>query len=595
MKLLRVILVFLTFGMLWIAPLQAQKALPFPISLTMGKKTGDDALLGLRLDIQAPWRVYAPAPEGETGFGFPPEITLQNSDSATVTSTWPAPLLEEMETGDKAYIYTDPLTVPLTLKFKDAKSVQDLEFKVSFLACSDLCVPVETTLHVQVPNHDVAENAQLAKVQKEIAFSYEGVPLGMLILGALLGGLILNFMPCVLPILSIKLLSLVKHAKHDDIVRAKKGFLISSLGILASFLMLGIAAAILKASGEAVGWGIHFQNPYFLNFMFVVLFLFAASLWGIFDFQLPATLNHWILSEKSKGYTKDFLMGMFATLLATPCSAPFVGSAVGFALAHEAREIIWVFLTLGVGFSAPYWIAGLLPERFLWLPKPGPWMIVLERVLAFALSLSLIWIGFLVSSHIPLWGVGVIVMVLSLISLLIRLHEQGKLWTFRTTLFVNAVVLSGVVIAPGIFGREDGEDFAKKFASASSSLEIWQPFDPAAIPHLVAEGKIVFVDITADWCVTCKANKQFILNDPQITSLLTDTTLVAMQGDWTRQDEKITTFLQQYARYGIPFNAVFGPLKPEGIILPELLSQDEVLRALKEAGFHRNSIGNKSQ
>ena len=103
------------------------------------------------------------------------------------------------------------------------------------------------------------------------------------------------------------------------------------------------------------------------------------------------------------------------------------------------------------------------------------------------------------------------------------------------------------------------------------------------------------MDITADWCVTCKANKQFILNDPQITSLLTDTTLVAMQGDWTRQDEKITTFLQQYARYGIPFNAVFGPLKPEGIILPELLSQDEILRALKEAGFHRNSIGNKSQ
>jgi len=592
MKLLRIITSFLIFATFSFSQLCAQEAPPFPIHLELGKKEGANVVLSLNLDIQKPWRVYAAAPTGEVGFGFPPELTAENSIADKLIPEWPVPIRENMETGDVAYIYTSPITVPILLNLKDSKVQQTLNLKVSFLACSDLCVPVESVLSVEIPVGDVQETQQIEAAQDKIISEYEGVPLAMLILGALLGGLILNFMPCVLPILSIKLLGLVKHAKHDDIVRAKKGFLISSLGILTSFLILGIVAIVLKASGEAVGWGIHFQNPYFLNFMFVVLFLFAASLWGIFDFQLPETINNFILSEKSKGYTKDFLMGMFATLLATPCSAPFVGSAVGFALAHEGTDILWVFLTLGIGFSAPYWIAGLLPERFLWLPKPGPWMLVLERVLAFALSISLLWIGFLLQSHIPLWGLFGILFLLIMISLIIRFHEQGKLWTFKTTVWITGLVLVSIILSPRLFMTEENHDLARKYASAKSTLDFWQPFDPDTIPQLVAQGKIVFVDITADWCVTCKANKQFVLNNPKITSMLASPNVVAMQGDWTKQDGKITDFLQSYARYGIPFNAIFGVGSPNGIVLPELLSENDVIQAFEKAGFQKSQIHN---
>lgn len=592
MKLLRTITGFLIFFIACLAPLRAQEAPPFPITLEVGKKKDAEVLLGLKLDIHAPWRVYAPAPEGEVGFGFPPEITSESSDIPQLIPQWPVPIKEKMETGDVAYIYTSPMTVPISLTLKDLKSPQNLKVNVSFLACSDLCVPVEAKLSVKIPAGDVRESPQIEAAKEDVDSEYEGVPLGMLILGALLGGLILNFMPCVLPILSIKLLGLVKHAKHDDIVRAKKGFLISSLGILTSFLILGIVAVTLKASGEAVGWGIHFQNLYFLTFIFAILFLFAASLWGVFDFQLPETINNFIISEKSKGYTKDFLMGMFATLLATPCSAPFVGSAVGFALAHDATDIFGVFLTLGIGFSAPYWIAGLLPERFLWLPKPGPWMLVLERVLALALSLSLIWIGFLLTSHIPLWGIFGIILLLIIISLVIRFHEQGKLWTFKATVWVTSFLLMLILISPRLFMVEESQDLAKKYATAKPALDFWQPFDPEVIPQLVAQGKIIFVDITADWCVTCKANKQFVLNNPKITNMLASSNVVAMQGDWTKQDTKITDFLQTYARYGIPFNAIFGPHYSEGVILPELLSEDQVIQAFEKAGFEKSIIHN---
>ncbi|MEB3701927.1 Thioredoxin family protein [Candidatus Bealeia paramacronuclearis] len=567
---------------------------PFPITLELGQKQEDRALLGLSLDIKAPWQVYAPSPEGEVGFGFPPELTWDKSQNiSALTPEWPVPLREKMETGDTAFIYRQPTTVPLTVKLQNAKQGGDIRLKVTLLACSDLCVPVETTLQVTLPPGDVLGDEGVLKTQKEVELEYEGLPIGMLILGALFGGFILNFMPCVLPILSIKLLSLVKHAKKEDMTRAKKGFLISTLGILTSFLLLGGVAVILKASGEAVGWGIHFQNPYFLSFMFAILFLFAASLWGVFDFQLPETVNHLILSENSQGYTKEFLMGMFATLLATPCSAPFVGSAVGFALAHDTKEILFVFLTLGIGFSAPYWITGLLPKRFFWLPRPGAWMLILERILALGLTLSVIWIGFLLLPHVPLWALGLMGGALIILSLIIRFHEQGKLWTFRTTIVTGLFLLLGIVTFPATFRAEKDANYAKKLENATSVLEIWQPFDPEVIPQLVSQGKTVFVDITADWCMTCKANKQFVLNAPKMKDILASPDVVAMQGDWTKQDDEIAEFLQTYARYGIPFNAVFGPLKPEGKVLPELLSESILEEAFATVGFKSNNIHNQ--
>lgn len=356
---------------------------------------------------------------------------------------------------------------------------------------------------------------------------------------------------------------------------AKTGFFITGLGILTSFLLLALLTVVLKESGEAFGWGIHFQNPHFLLFVFLVLIAFSASLWGVFEIDLPSGMGTWLISHEGKGKVKDFLSGVFATLLATPCSAPFVGTALSFALARNTSDIFLVFFFLGLGFASPYFLVAGLPHRFIRLPKPGVWMLWVQKMLGGILALTALWIGWILSFHLPLWALGLsIILTLIALSLFwVKHHKKPllKAWAFATPLFLMAWAFSWVV---------PGESPLKTV----DTLEIWQPFKAEDISTLVKQGKTVFVDATAEWCVTCAVNKRLVLSDPQVAVLLTKPDVVAMRADWTKQDPHITRFLQAHGRYGIPFNIVFGPHQPEGIPLPEILTVSAVTDAFEKAG-----------
>ena len=351
----------------------------------------------------------------------------------------------------------------------------------------------------------------------------------LMVLGvALLGGLILNIMPCVLPVLILKLTGVLEMSVHRS-RRLRFSFLATAGGIMASFLALAVALSLLKLSGASVGWGIQFQQPFFLAAMVLVCLLFAANLFGLFAIPMPAFAGEASLAADRRAggdYAKAFLSGVLATLLATPCSAPFVGTAVGFALARGPGEIGLIFAALGLGLALPYLAVAAAPGAVRLLPRPGLWMVWLKRFLGASLVGTALWLFSVIAGQLGWVG----------------LENDGA-------------------------GRGS-----------------WVRFEEARIGEIVASGRLVFVDVTADWCLTCQANKKLVLDREPIASLLHGPTMVAMRADWTNPDPTVSNFLARFGRYGIPFDVVFGPKSPDGIVLPELLTSDAVRAALIQAG-----------
>jgi len=396
---------------------------------------------------------------------------------------------------------------------------------------------------------------------------------------ALLGGIILNLMPCVLPVISLKMLSVIKY-NSNELNYIRKGFLASASGILCSFLLLASTLVILRAFGQTVGWGIQFQEPIFLGAMAVVMTLFAANLWGIFEIKLPSFLFSTLGPAKQRqSMVENFITGVFATILATPCSAPFLGTAVGFALARGPLEIYVIFVFLGIGFSIPYLIIAIFPKLAHYFPKPGQWMIILRKVLGLALIATVVWLLYILNIQMGFQAALFKSILLFIIIGLLILQKRRSNITGKMIVGIISVAAFLVVINPL---EMDGN----KKKPQSVVEKFWKKFNPDNILPKVAEGKIVLIDITADWCLTCKVNKVLVLDSEIIRNYVNRNKVIAMRADWTNSDPLITAFLKRFLRYGIPFNIVFGPKVPQGIILPELLTKNTVLSALKKAKKH---------
>lgn len=344
---------------------------------------------------------------------------------------------------------------------------------------------------------------------------------------ALLGGLILNIMPCVLPVLLLKLTGVLDVTGREQ-SRLRGAFLSTAAGIVTSFLVLASGLAALKLAGASIGWGIQFQQPAFLALMAIVCLMFAANVWGLFQVPMPAFVGRVAVASDARlgnEHAKSFFTGVLATALATPCSAPFVGTAVGFALSRGTTEIFLIFVTLGLGLALPYIAIAAAPQLVGFLPRPGRWMRWLKRLMGLTLVGTAIWL-------------------MSIIG-----------------------VQTGVLNA----------------ATLTRAESTWIAFDEAAVPGYVADNKVVFVDVTADWCITCRANKKLVLDQEPVAGRLKGGGVVAMKADWTNPDPAIADFLGRHGRYGIPFNIVYGPGAPAGIVLPELLTTEAVTAALDQA------------
>jgi suppressor for copper-sensitivity B len=397
---------------------------------------------------------------------------------------------------------------------------------------------------------------------------------------ALLGGLILNLMPCVLPVLSIKLLTVVSHGGEAP-GRIRAGFLASSAGIITCFLLLGTVAVGLQSAGLAAGWGIQFQQPAFLAFMIAIITLFACNMWGLFEIRLPgAVADAAVNSGRSGGLGGHFLTGAFATLLATPCTAPFLGTAVGFALSRGPLEIYSVFLALGIGLAAPWIVVAAFPVLANRLPRPGHWMITLKRILSIALIGTALWLLSVLWFQIGSAATGIIASLMVAIAFSVwQYRHLGEKARFATWVVVGLLTAISMLGASSFNG--EGPERA---IAAGEADKTWRKFDLAAVRNEVAKGNTVFVDVTADWCLTCQVNKALVLNRGRVAEILGDGSIIAMKADWTKPDPVISDYLKSFGRYGIPFNVVYGPAAPQGVPLPEILTESSVLAAFEKAG-----------
>nr|WP_284203711.1 protein-disulfide reductase DsbD domain-containing protein [Psychromonas marina] len=428
----------------------------------------------------------------------------------------------------------------------------------------------DTKIHATVIDQDVAVELVSTTSDKIIISSNSEANIISMFLIALLGGLILNIMPCVLPVLGMKLSSVLgAHGIKKSQIR--KQFLASSLGILSSFWLLALFLLTLKLSGEALGWGIQFQNPYFIAAMVAITALFAANMLGLFEIQLPSSMQTWLATKGDQSYLGHFLQGMFATLLATPCSAPFLGTAVAFALGASVVELFVIFSALGLGMALPWLLIALFPSIALLLPKPGKWMGSVKLIFALMILATSLWLLSLLTSFIGIAYVLLITALLLIILFTLVTRKHGKkvlLITLASVLLISAV---GLLVSSLT---------AKHWATPLANDLHWQPLDTTQLKQYVESGKTVFVDVTADWCVTCKANKIGVLLQDPVYSALQAEDIILMKGDWTVRSDNITQYLQSYGRYGVPFNIVYGPAIPQGIELSTILSSDAVINAI---------------
>lgn len=419
------------------------------------------------------------------------------------------------------------------------------------------------------------------------------------ILFAVVGGLLLNVMPCVLPVIGLKVFGLVRMS-GDEPARVKRLGWFFSLGILGSFLALAVLVIFLKTAGEHVGWGFQFQEPLFVIGMCTVVFVFGLSLFGVFEISLPfmlafVGLGSALEKRSNNGYLASFSEGVFATILATPCTAPFLGSAMGFAFSQPAYIVLLLFASVAFGMSLPYLVLTAKPNWMKFLPKPGEWMVATKQFMGFLMMGTLVWLLQVLGSQLGMESV--IWTCAFLLFVGVACWMVGRFATLTASrvkyfatwgIAVLLVVVGFRMFIGDILMARDVLADAGQSAAASSPQHrdgiAWHPFSVEGLESHLKDNKTVFIDFTAEWCLTCKVNEKTVLADKAVVEKLNDPNIVTIKADWTNRNEAITKLLQKFGRSGVPLYVVFPAGRPtEPIVLPEVITTGIVLDALSRA------------
>jgi thiol:disulfide interchange protein DsbD len=395
------------------------------------------------------------------------------------------------------------------------------------------------------------------------------------------GGLILNLMPCVLPVISLKIFGFIKQAgdsRHSILLHG----LAFGAGIFVWFLGLAAVIIALKSSGAEVTWAFQFQNPWFNVVIGSVVFVFALNLAGVFEFVLPGrAANAMESAGSSSGLAGSFFQGVFATLLATPCTAPFLGSALGFAFSQSAAVIIAMFVAVASGMALPYLILSASPGWLKFLPRPGEWMERLKQFMAFPLFATLVWVLSILGGQRGTDGV--IWFCAFLLCLAFACWVFGS---FCGPIAPRAKRTLALLLIVTTLGFGGWYFLGKKFAyvgMVAMDRIAWVPFSNARVQEELDDGRSVFVDFTADWCITCKFNERTAIETPGIRALLKEKNITPIKADWTNANPEITAALKSFGRVGVPFYVLYPASNPTApIILPELLTESLLADALKK-------------
>ncbi len=547
-------------------------------------------IIGFNFKLKKNWKIYG---KSNSSFVQPPTFDFSNSqniDQENFKILWPqAKIIEEqiLDSTISYPVYEDEITIPIQINVNDPLKPVQIQANISYGLCNKVCIPVDQSLKLTINPGNIDQQA-LDLIYKSL--NHNSKPkknITMTLISAIIisfiGGLILNIMPCVLPVLSIKLLSILKHSK-SSIGKIRVAFASTIFGILFCFLIFASIVSILKMAGNYIGWGTQFQNPYFLIGLVVILTIFIANLLGLFEIHVGHALSNLIDKKIKKNNKKsdllhvifaNFLSGILAVLLATPCSAPFLGTAISFAFLQDSVVIFTIFTFMALGLSFPYIILIIFPKSITLLPKPGNWMNKIKNLMAVFLAATIIWLIFILSGNIGFFSSILVAFFSTLILLCMKICAKTGISKTKEIIIISIISIFAIITPIKV---------SKYFEIKTKSYTgLWIKFDKNKINHYLDEGNVVIIDITADWCITCKVNKKLVLDSKEVVAKLKEANIIGMRGDLTKPNKEISDFLAYHNRYAIPFNIVYGPRVRDGVLLSEFLNKKELLHIIDSA------------
>jgi len=506
-------------------------------------------------------------------------LRLADAPGVSLKPAWPAGVAHHDEHYGDVVVYFGEVELPVTVEGDLAGRTQ-LKLEASFQGCQQggLCYPVMNRgVTIDLGSSTAASAIALASTARPPATGDSAGPLQIGLIAALLlalgGGLVLNLMPCVLPVLSIKAVSVLEGGENPATRRSRALFY--SAGVLSSFAALGLGILALRGAGDALGWGTQLQQPIVVGVLACVMLAVGLSMSGVVQFGASLGNTGSSLARRA-GPAGDFFTGVLAVVVATPCTAPFMGSALAYAFTAPMLSALLVFLMLGIGLALPFLAIGFVPALARLLPKPGRWMETLKQVLAFPMYLTAVWLVWVLANQRGADAVGLVLVAMVLLAMTLwwfeRSRSRGAISKLAVAVLAIATLVPMVLLShvppPSSTGvTEDGV----------------VAYSPQKLGALRAADTPVFVDMTADWCVTCKANEHTVLNTRRFRDLLERTGAVYMKGDWTDVNPTISAFLAQYNSPGVPLYVVFPKHGGPGRQLSTVLTASMVERALTDA------------
>jgi thiol:disulfide interchange protein DsbD len=539
---------------------------------------GGELALGIVFDIEPGWHIYG---QSVSGTGLPTSLAwdLPKGWSLESVSWPPTQSFSILGTATEGYAGKTSLEARLLVP-RGAKSGARVAVKVeaAWLACRLECEPGEASLALELP------------VGEPVPATPGALSLALALLLAFAGGLILNLMPCVLPVLSIKVLAFARRSGEERRPVAQAAAF--TAGVLASLWALAGLLAAIRSSGRALGWGFQLQDPRFVVAAAFLFFLIALNLFGVFELgsRLPRLAA---LASGRGALLSAFLGGFLAVLVSTPCSAPFMGAAIGYALAQEPARIFLVFTSLGLGLALPVAALSAFPGLIERVPKSGLWTTRLRQALGFPMMATVAWLGYVLSS---LGGAGAL---LALIEGLVAAALGAWIWgtwgssegrRARVAAAVLGLALASLGLAWAARGSSSGQtravaETAPGERTATGKADpFWRPWSEETLAGLRGRGVPVFVDFTASWCLSCQVNEAVALDDPALRRRFAELGVVALKADWSSRDESIARALAALGRASVPLYAYYPPDAKAPVILPELLTPEIVRRNTEMIG-----------
>jgi len=420
---------------------------------------------------------------------------------------------------------------------------------------------------------------QVAAATPQIAQASRG--LATFLLFGFIGGFILNLMPCVLPVISLKIFGFIQQAGESRAKIFRSGLAFVA-GIFTWFVGLALVLIAIKAAGHDVTWASQFTNPYFVLVLSVVVLIFALNLFGVFEITLPQFVSRGMESAPSKGNAGSFFQGVFATALATPCTAPFLGTAIGFAFTQSSAVILSMFVAVAAGMSAPYFLLSARPAWMKFLPQPGTWMVHVKQFMGFLLIATLLFLIYVLGAQRGLDGAIWASCFLLVIAIACWMKGAFIVPTASAAKrIVTIVIMLALLIWSGAYFIGDKFQASKIDIAQNASGGDWQPFTPERLQSERDAGHAVFVDFTAAWCLTCKFNEKAVLENSEVRDAFQRHGVVRIKADWTNGDPAITKLLQQFGRPGVPLYVLYPGKSGEPIVFPELLTKNILLDKLE--------------